>query len=100
MMTTIRFVLLTARSFFSSCAGLLLENVALRQQLAVMKNSIKRPRLRLRDRLFWILLSRTWAGWRCPLVIVKPATVIPGNRLLRISCAIGTGSIRPDFGVG
>ncbi len=68
MMTTTRFLLLTARSFFSSRSGLLLENLALRQQLAVMKNSIKRPRLRLRDRLFWILLSRAWAEWRCPLV--------------------------------
>ena len=79
-MTTIRFLLLTARSFFSGRSGLLLENLALRQQWAVMKNSIKRPRLRLRDRLFWILLSRAWAEWRCPLVIVKPATVIAWHR--------------------
>jgi hypothetical protein len=41
-----------------------------------MKNSIKRPRLRFRDRLFCILLPRAWAEWRCLLVIVKPATVI------------------------
>lgn len=60
MMTTIRFLLLTAGSFFSSRSGLLLENLALRQQLAVMKNSIKRPRLRFRDRLFWIFPERHW----------------------------------------
>ena len=40
---------------------LALENLALRQQLAAMKRSIKRPRLRCRDRLFWILLSRFWS---------------------------------------
>ena len=34
---------------------LALENLALRQQVAIMKRSAKRPRLRNRDRLFWIL---------------------------------------------
>jgi hypothetical protein len=72
MMTTIRFLLLTARSLFETRSDLFLENLALRQQLVVTKNSIKRPRLRFRDRLFWILVSMAWAGWRCPLVIVKP----------------------------
>ena len=55
---------------------LTLENLALRQQMATMKWSIKRPRLRSRDRLFWILLSRFWSNWREALVIVKPDTVV------------------------
>jgi hypothetical protein len=43
---------------------LALENLALRQQVvATMKRSIKRPQLRSRDRLFWILLSRFWSNW-------------------------------------
>jgi len=37
---------------------LVLENLAIRQQLNAMKRSIKRPQLRSRDRLFWVLLSR------------------------------------------
>ena len=36
---------------------LALENVALRQQLAVLERSGKHPRLRQRDRAFWVLLS-------------------------------------------
>ena len=37
---------------------LVLHAVALRQQLAVFKCGQPRPRLRDRDRLFWILMSR------------------------------------------
>ena len=71
---------MTARSLFRTRSELLLEKLALRQQLAVMRASIKRPRLRLRDRLFWVLLSRIWTGWKSPLVVVKPATVIGWHR--------------------
>ena len=35
-----------------------LENIALRHQLAVFTREKKRPRLRDRDRLFWITLQR------------------------------------------
>jgi len=45
-------------------AALAAENLALRQQLAVLQVSAKRPRLRRRDRLFWVWLSRLWSGWR------------------------------------
>src|SRR4249919_1416354 len=37
-----------------------LESVALRQQLATLKRSVKRPQLRARDRAFWILLAKVW----------------------------------------
>ena len=57
-------------------SDLALENLALRQQLAVMKRSIKRPQLRSRDRLFWVLLSRFWSNWQQTLIIVKPDTVV------------------------
>jgi hypothetical protein len=40
------------------------ENLALRQQLAALTRSVKRPELRTRNRLFWILLSKGWRGWR------------------------------------
>ena len=46
-----------------------------------MKRSAKRPRLRDRDRLFWILLSRFWRNWQEPLIVVKPETVIRWNRM-------------------
>lgn len=57
------------------CGGhrqLALENLGLRQQLAVYKRTVTRPKLRTIDRLFWVWLARIWAGWREPLVIVTP----------------------------
>jgi putative transposase len=54
--------------------------MSLRQQLAIYQRSVSRPRLRLRDRLFWCWLSRLWPGWKDALVIVKPATVIAWRR--------------------
>src|ERR671918_479294 len=45
-----------------------LENLALRHQLAVYKKMVSRPRLRRSDRVFWVALSRVWAGWRQALV--------------------------------
>jgi hypothetical protein len=44
--------------------ALVLENLALRQQLAVYKRQSKRPRLRRSDRMFWIALAALWKGWR------------------------------------
>ena len=61
-------------------SDLALENLALRQQLAAMKRSNKRPQVRSRDRLFWVLLSRFWTNWQEALIIVKPETVIRWHR--------------------
>ncbi len=66
---------------FEKTTDLALENLALRQQLAIMKRSSKRPRLRNLDRLFWILLSRLWRNWQEPLIVVKPETVIRWHRM-------------------
>jgi hypothetical protein len=59
---------------------LVTENLALRQQLLVLRRSSKRPRLRLGDRLFWIVVLQLWRDWRSILVIVKPETVIKWHR--------------------
>jgi transposase InsO family protein len=55
---------------------LALENVALRQQLAMYKARNRRPRIRAADRAFWVVLHRLWERWRDSLVIVKPDTVV------------------------
>jgi transposase InsO family protein len=60
--------------------GLLLENLALRQQLAVLKGRHPQPRFKTTDRLFWMLLSRLWPGWKRPLVLVQPETVVRWHR--------------------
>jgi hypothetical protein len=65
------------------CGGhrqLALENLALHQQLAVYKRTMTRPRLRTADRFFWVGLARVWAGWRQPLAIVTPDTVLRWQR--------------------
>ena len=57
--------------------ALILENLVLRQQLAVLtRPTRKRPRLRRRDRLFWLVLRWLWSGWRQHLVVVRPDTVL------------------------
>jgi putative transposase len=66
-------------SAFRSRAGLVAENLALLQQLAVFRIG-RRPRLRPLDRAFWVLLSRAWSRWFDILAIVKPATVIAWHR--------------------
>ena len=73
-------ILLAVRALLLSHAAVTVENLALRQQLAVVSQSVKRPKLRPRDRVFWALLSRFWPNWRTALVIVQPATVIRWHR--------------------
>ena len=59
---------------------LALENLALRQQLAVIHRQHRRPRIRKSDRVFWLLLSRFWGNWKETLVIVRPETVLRWHR--------------------
>jgi len=59
---------------------LALENLAFRQQLAVYKRTVPRPRLRRSDRLWWVCLARVWTGWRAALVDRAPDTVLRWQR--------------------
>src|SRR6266704_1866214 len=59
---------------------LLLENLALRQQLAVLKRKHARPRLAALDKLFWVLVRRFWSEWKQALIIVGPETVVRWHR--------------------
>jgi hypothetical protein len=72
--------LVMVRAAFVSRTQLAVENLALRQQLAVLRRSVKRPRVRRRDRLFWSWLSRVWSEWHSAIIIVKPATVVRWHR--------------------
>jgi putative transposase len=64
------------RAMFIPEVHLVVENLALRQQLAVLGQSVKRPKLRPRDRVFWVWFSRLWPNWRSALILVRPETVI------------------------
>ena len=65
-------------SGFRSRRELILENLALRQQLATLVQK-RRPLIRPADRAFWMVLRRFWSRWASAIVIVKPETVIGGG---------------------
>jgi hypothetical protein len=56
-----------------------LENLALRQQLAVMKDSAHAHAWEGLT-LFWVWLSRIWPNWRKALLVVRPETVVGWHR--------------------
>jgi len=66
---------------FQSHSGLLLENLALRHQLAVLKRQARKPKLRSADRLLWVGLRRLWPRWQQALLLFKPQTIIAWHRL-------------------
>ena len=79
-MGLIQSICLLLRAFLSPRLSLAAENLALRQQLATYHHFRPRPKLRQRDRLFWVVLSRLWSGWQAALLIVQPATVVHWHR--------------------
>jgi putative transposase len=71
------------RSIGLICCGhraVALENLALRQQLAVLRRTGTRPHLRSTDRMFWMLLVKAWRDWRSALIVVQPDTVVRWHR--------------------
>jgi putative transposase len=94
----IRFLVLV----FSGQKQVALENIALRHQLSVYVREKKRPRLRDRDRLFWIALKKIWKDWRSALEFVRPETVTGWQRTRfkrywwRLSQTKGPGRPRVD----
>jgi putative transposase len=73
-------LLVALRAALRTRADLALENLALRQQLALLRRRSKRPQLGRLDRVFWVWLSRRWARWRDALHVVRPETVIRWHR--------------------
>ena len=79
-MGSVQMIFVFVLALFRSQAELATENLALRQQLAVLTVRKRRPRLRRRDRILWVWLLRFWAGWRSVLMIVQPETVVRWHR--------------------
>ena len=81
MVTFLSIIATVLRAVLRGKQALVLENLALRQQLGVYLRKEKRPpRLKPRDRIFWVFLSHIWDGWKSTLVIAKPDTVIGWHR--------------------
>ncbi len=70
-MSVLHLLFALIRSIVADRPELAAENFALRQQLAILEQRSKRPRLRKRDRILWAWLSRLWSNWRSVLVIVR-----------------------------
>lgn len=79
-MNPLAWMCLLIRAILLPRASIAAENLALRQQLLVFKRETPRPRLRRRDRLFWVMLALLWCDWRSALVIVQPDTVCRWHR--------------------
>src|ERR1017187_8265756 len=82
---------------FRTRRSLMLENLALRQQLAVFKRKQPRPRLGAIDKLFWVVARRFWAHWEKALVIVLPDTVVRWHRSGFKPCQSGLLSQQIDI---
>src|SRR6267378_2356301 len=80
MTDTFRLLLGTILCLFRARRSLLLENLALRQQLAALKRRDARPRLAVFDKLFWVMARRFWSGWKQALIVVNPETVVQSHR--------------------
>src|SRR2546421_181207 len=66
--------------FFRGRPSLLLENLALRQQLVALKRRHPRPSLGLFDKLFWVIARWVWSAWKHSLILVTPETVVRWHR--------------------
>ena len=61
--------------------ALVAENLLLRHQLGVLtRPTRRRPRLRARDKLFWVVARALRRDWRRHLVVVRPESVIRWHR--------------------
>lgn len=75
----------------ASCAreDLILENLALRQQLLALHAQRPRRRLTASHKLFWVVLRRLWDKWKEPLILVTPEALSAG--IVLDSGCIGDG---------
>src|SRR5580700_4404573 len=65
---------------FRGRRSLLIENLALRQQLVALKRRHPRPSLDFFDKLFSVIAGRVWSAWKQSLIIVTPETIVRWHR--------------------
>ena len=81
MLALIKTFLRVLLSGLQSRSQLMVENLALRHQLTMLRRSVSKPKLQNSDRLLWLLLRQCWSDWQRVLLIVQPRTVIAWHRL-------------------
>jgi putative transposase len=80
MLASLRHLLGWMVSSFRSRGDLVLENLALHQQLLALHAQRPHYRLTALHKLFWVALKAFWSGWRKPLFLVTPRTVVNWHR--------------------
>src|ERR1039458_3358914 len=80
MLRSLRLLFVVLIRSVRSRRNLLLENLALRQQLGVFKQKHPQPRFAVPDKLFWVMLRQLWDGWIRALILVQPETVVRWHR--------------------
>ena len=80
MIVWLRHFLGWLRGAFSAREDLILENLALRQQVLALHAQRPRRRLTASHKLFWVVLRKLWARWKRPLILVTPRTVVGWHR--------------------
>lgn len=81
MLRLLRAILTLAIGFCRSRRDLLLENLALRQQLTVLKQRRPQPRFGACDRTLWVMLRCLWSAWKEALILIQPGTVVRWHRV-------------------
>jgi putative transposase len=80
MLSLLRLLFGLILCLFGSRGHLILENIALCQQVTALRRRRQRPRLTQLDRLFWVTLRSRWSNWKDSLIIVTPDTVVRWHR--------------------
>ncbi len=97
MQTIVVILVAFVREIVLSRARLQLENIALRQQLAVLKRDRPRPQLHPLDRVFWVLVSRLWPWGRKVRQFLPAHTSFAEIRSLQLATSRhGRGSSKPN----
>jgi hypothetical protein len=80
MFSSLRHLIGWIVSALGSRKDLILENLALRQQPLSLHAKLPRRRVSAMHKLFWVFLRRLWSGWKTPLILVTPRTVVEWHR--------------------
>jgi len=80
LITSLRHIVGWILISFDSREDLILENLALRQQLLALHSKRPRRRLSTMQKMFWVVLRSLWSRWQKPLILVTPRTVVEWHR--------------------
>ena len=90
-------LLATARSSLRPQRELALQNLAFRQQLAIVQRKTKSPKLPKANRASWVALCGLWPDWQSALNPVKPETTIGWHRKGFNAAVVRRGIHKPPY---